>query len=393
MKTSAVICEFNPFHNGHAYLLQEARKRGATHIITIMSGNFTQRGEPAIFDKYTRTRAALMCGADLVAELPLTYAAAYAERFAYGGVYLAKAFGCTNELVFGSESGDADAIIKAAKAVSDSAVRKLMKYELSGGMTFAAAREKAVFDICGNEISDILGSPNDILGVEYCKALLSLNSAIRPVAVKRIGAEHDSHDTKDEFASASALRGMLYNNKSISHYLPDAAKGLYDASVLPDESRIKRLEAAFLYRLRSMSKEEIALLPEISEGLENRIFSAVHNGVSYDGILSSVKTKRYTMSRIRRIMLYALLGIEKRSLSPSPQYIRVLGMNERGKEIIRASEKTAALPFIVRYSDAAALGDKASDFKLETKADDIYALSGRENDICGRNCTTPVVIL
>ena len=187
MKTSAVICEFNPFHNGHAYLLQEARKRGATHIITIMSGNFTQRGEPAIFDKYTRTRAALMCGADLVAELPLTYAAAYAERFAYGGVYLAKAFGCTNELVFGSESGDADAIIKAAKAVSDSAVRKLMKYELSGGMTFAAAREKAVFDICGNEISDILGSPNDILGVEYCKALLSLNSAIRPVAVKRIG--------------------------------------------------------------------------------------------------------------------------------------------------------------------------------------------------------------
>ena len=395
MKITCVICEYNPFHNGHEYMLRQLRENGSTHIAAIMSGNFTQRGEAAIYDKFTRTRAALTGGADLVIELPVSFACANAQRFAYGGVYLAESLGCTEELAFGSESGNTELLTKAASAIDDERVRKDIGERMSSGITFAAAREQAVEKIFGKNVSQLLHSPNDILGIEYIRALNIAGSRISPVSVKRIGAAHDSSNTENNITSAKNIREMLYsgNNDGYS-YIPDAAAGLFRSAENkpPYGGRKNELEKAMIYRLRTMTKEQLAALPEISEGLENRLYDSIRKSVSVEEIADSTKSKRYTRARINRILTYALLGFEKSSLSESPQYVRILGMNSRGKEILRAAKKTAKLPVVMKYSDLE-YGTKAHKmFMQESMCDDIYALSGKDNDICGRNFTGKMII-
>lgn len=392
MKITAVVCEYNPFHNGHKYMLETLRERGTTHIAAVMSGNFTQRGEPALFDKYIRTKAALRNGADLVLELPVSFAAAGAERFALGGAAVADALGCADELSFGSECADISVLKAAAEGVCSKCVQKEIAGLMDTGITFAAAREQAVRSVIGDTAADALGSPNDILAVEYIKALNKLGSPLVPCPVKRMGAEHDSMNAADNIASASLIRQLISEGRDYSKLVPASAYELYSSYPLPEEGRSARLGLAWLYRLRTMTADDFAALPEVGEGLQHRIYSAVRQENSIEGIISAVKSKRYTYARIRRILCYALLGFEKASLSPTPQYIRVLGFNDIGREILKESRKKRRLPLIMRYSDAAALGEKASDFVLETRADDIYALSERVIGKCGRNCTEGVQI-
>ncbi len=390
MKITGVICEFNPFHNGHEYLLKKIKEDGASHIAVCMSGNFTQRGEPAVYNKYDRCRAALQCGADLVIELPVTFALSGAERFAWGGVSLLDSLGCIDELFFGSESGDTALLSRAAAAADAPELSELIVKNLSGGMTFAAARQAAVAELCGEGLSAVLSQPNNILGVEYIRALNRLGSSIKPVSVLRMGVSHDSGDVSGNFASASYIRGMIGKDQDISKFVPEKAYDIFSGTddPPPPGGRKEKLIPMLLYRLRMMSAEETAGLPEISEGLENRIYSAVRKAVGYEELVGLIKSKRYTRARIERILMYALLGFRKESLPEKPGYIRVLGFNERGREILRLAGKNNRLPIIMKYSDIKKHSRMIhEEYETECRADDIYALTGKNIHPCGINMT------
>ena len=384
MKVSSLICEYNPFHNGHKYMLEKMRENGSEYIVACMSGNFTQRGDVAIFDKYSRTKTALENGVDLVIELPVTYACATAEKFALGGVYILNSLGCVNEIYFGSECGEITALQNTVDILDSDNFSDGVKKYLSLGQTFAKARENAVREI--SEIpAEILKSPNNILAAEYIKALKSLHSPICPKTIKRIGSEHDSLTAGDNIASATLIRKMILENSSdFQKYVP--------FTDIPDIHSSSKLETAFLYKLRMMSLEDFKSLPDMSEGLENRLYSAVRNAVSVEEVLSLVKTKRYTLARSRRILLYAFLDINKEDQRILPKYIKILGFNSKGQNILRTMRETAQLPVVMRYSDVKKLpSDAKYIYSLESRCDDIYALSGENTLPCGSNMTNNII--
>ncbi len=396
MKTTGVICEFNPFHNGHEYLLKKIRENGAGHVAVCMSGNFTQRGVPAIYDKYTRTKAALSGGADLVIELPVSFACAGAERFAYGGVSLLNSLGCLDEISFGSECADINALKKLSEIDKDADYSNKLREYLSEGMTFAAARQAAAQELYGAETAGVLSCPNDILAAEYLKAIKKLNSSLEPFPVKRIGAEHDSDKSSGNIASAKHIRSLIYEGIFPEHFMPSYTQDLFAEceDQPPRGGRLSKLEQAIMYRLRTMDRQEIADLPEIREGLENKLYSVIKNSTSLNEIITGTKSKRYTRARIVRIIMYAFLGIKKDELSDAPKYIRVLGFNSRGKEILRMASESAKLPIIMRYGDVRRLDDEARRmYELESRCDDIYALSGQNAGICGRNMTEKMIVM
>ncbi len=396
MTVGGVICEFNPFHNGHRYLLQRMRQDGTDGIVACMSGSFTQRGEPAVFDKYVRTRAALQNGADIVIELPSIFACAGAERFAFGGVFLLSAMGCVNRLYFGSECGEIRLIQYTAEILSGKEFSAVLQDYVQSGETFAAAREKAVRSMAGDKAANILTNPNDILGTEYCKALLRLNSPIKPVCIRRSSVLHDSPLPNGSFASASFLRRELYQGNDISPFIPENTHQVVLASAqsLPKSSRMAALEGAMLYRLRMMSQNELRSLPDISEGLENRLYTAIQRGTSIEEILSLAKCKRYTLSRLQRCLLHALLGLTKSNTTLLPQYIRVLGFNKTGQRILRLCKQNASLPVITKHSQTSALSiDAKQQYALECRCDDIYALSGKNILPCGTSASAKMIVL
>ena len=380
MKISALICEYDPFHNGHRYMLEKMRENGSEYIIACMSGNFTQRGEFALFDKYSRTKIAVENGIDTVIELPVTYACASAERFAFGGIFLLKSLGCVDEIYFGSECGDISLLENTADILLSADIPEKIKKYLSLGQTFAKARENAVSEI-SETAADILRYPNNILAVEYIKSAKILDTSFSVNTVRRTGTGHNSTMTNGNIASATLIRQMItQNNNDFKKYIP--------FSDIPDIHSFSKLETAFLYSLRMMSPDKFSVLPDVSEGLENRLYSAVRNGISSDDILSLAKTKRYTMSRLKRILLYAFLGISRSDCDILPQYIKILGFSSKGRTVLRKMRETAGLPVIMRYSDVRKLSSDARYiYSLESRCDDIYALSGENVIPCGRNMT------
>lgn len=394
MNVYGAICEFNPFHNGHKYFLEQMRILGATHIAVCMSGSFTQRGEPAVIGKYDRVRAALSNGADLVLELPVSFACAGAERFALGGVSILDSLGCVDTLSFGSESGDTAALINTARLLYSQDFSDSLRKHLSQGMTFASAREQAVKELCGESAAALLRDANNILGIEYIKALINTDSKIKPLAVKRRGSAHDSSIASGNIASASFIREGIYSGADISPYVPENTVGFLRSESIPEINRMKSIEGALLYRLRTMSVDDLSALPDISEGLHNRLYSAVRDSVSVEEILRKTKCKRYTMARIRRCLMYALLYMTKEGLPKKPSYIRALGFNARGREILRAARDSSALPVIMKSSDAKKIGGAVlTDFEKECFCDDIYALTDKKISVCGQNYTVNTVIL
>ena len=373
MQICAIIAEYNPFHNGHKYMINKVRKAGGTHVVAVMSGNFVQRGDVAICDKYSRTRMAIEGGADLVIELPITYAAATAQRFAHGAVALIKALGCVDTLAFGSECGNQQLLDKIADAIDFPDVIEKMKENLALGMSFASARQSAL-EFCGYE-GGILQNANDTLAVCYIDEIYRQNACLDRMAIKRKGVGHDG-GIKGIFASASAIRNMIADGDNFAPYMPMGA-----ADVLQDKidcgqapMLIGSLDRAFMAKLRSMSLEDIANLPDISEGLENRIYKAVRECGSVFDVADAVKSKRYTHARIRRILLSALLGIDKQLYDLEPQYIRVLGFNDKGREILAAARPT--LPIITRAKDVANLSATAKRLlDAQSVADGIAVLA------------------
>ena len=329
MKTTGIICEFNPLHLGHAKLLRLAR----THVgegggvVCLMSGNFVQRGAPAIFDKSLRAEAALRCGADLVLELPVTGSLSSAEGFAAEGVRILSGF--CDFLSFGAESGDADALLDtAARLLATDFPEKLRVY-LDQGLSFPAARQAALG-------SDLLSSPNDILGVEYCKAILSQNAAMQPHVIRRFGSYHDTAPDPEN-PSATALRGLLGENADWLLYVPEAAHACFQNATV---HTLEQGEKAVLARLRTMTEAEFSRLPHGSEGLWRKFMHAAREKSTIEQIQTAVKSKRYTRTRLDRMLMCAFLGITDEMLHTPAPYTRVLAFNDRGRELLKEARRS-----------------------------------------------------
>jgi predicted nucleotidyltransferase len=389
IKISGVICELNPLHSGHAALFSHA-KTISQGLVCVLSGNYVQRGEPAILDKWARTRLALLSGADLVLELPLPWACAGAERFALGGVALLDSLGCVDTLLFGSEEEDLRSLKALAKTLDSLEFSRELEKE-TGGDTFALRRERAVARLVGAETAALLRKPNVILGVEYLKAMLRLESSMEAALFPRLGAGHDIPDEEGPILSASHARDLLRQGADLSGRLPEDTlriwRELSEKGLCP--AALSRLETGVLCRLRSMGPEEFARLPDVSEGLENRLYKAARQAGNLEEFYTLVKSKRYSHARIRRLAMAAFLGLTQ-DLPALPPYLRVLGMTPLGERILRHANPS--LPIAVRPGDFQRLGGETQQiFTLEAKADDLYALALPSPPPCGRDYTEKLI--
>lgn len=346
-----IIAEYNPFHNGHLYhLLKSKEKAKADYVIAVMGGNFTQRGEPSLVDKWTKAEMALANGADLVIELPTLYSISSAENFAEGSVKLLDSLKLVNTISFGSETEDlnklniiANILYKEPKEYKD-----LLSTSLKSGKSFPKAREEALVKYLNDKsYSLLLSSPNNILGIEYLKALKKYNSKIKPICIKRKDAGHLTLEYNGEIASATAIRNLIHKNRinESKTYLTPASFTILSEELKKGHfvKNILRFENIIIYNLRNMSLAEISNLPDVSEGLENLIKKAANSCNTIDEFINIVSSKRYTETRIRRILLYSLLKITKKDMAISKKtlpYIRVLGFNTRGKHLVSKIAKS-----------------------------------------------------
>ena len=321
---AAVICEFNPFHNGHKFLFENIKSRYRCDVVCIMSGNFVQRGDIAVTDKYARTRIALENGADMVAELPTVYAVSSAKIFAENGVRLAHALGC-DTLSFGAEN-TLDELKDVALALNTDAVQTSIKENMKNGSYYPRALENALKKESGAKAAEVIKKPNNILALEYIRACEKY--AVSPIAFERVGTSHDSDIITGNIASASKIRDMIKNGEDISAFSP---------MIVKNPVFLNRLESAILYALKTKSEDDLARLAEVSEGLHHRIFEIAHEYNSFEEILKNLKTKRYTMARLRRILIYALLSVSADMQNSPVPYVRVLGVRSDKTELITAN--------------------------------------------------------
>ena len=337
MQTVGIICEYNPFHLGHQKQLDAIRAQygqDAT-IVCLMSGNFVQRGHPAVFDKMRRAEAALGCGADLVLELPITYALSSAEGFAAGGVGILSRL--CDTLCFGAETADAQLLMDTATALLSDRFPEALRAHLDAGLSFPAARQAALSDL-GMDAA-ILESPNNILAVEYCKAILRQKSPVEVFPIHRGG---DYHDTvpDSENPSATAIRSRIAEKESWGDFVPAAAHNAFENGTV---HALKNGEKAILAKLRTMTDEDFESIPYGSEGLWRKLMHASRAEGSLENILSSVKSKRYTRTRLDRMVMCAFLGITAQALSSPAPYARVLGFNSRGRSVLSANRESGFL--------------------------------------------------
>lgn len=355
MSVYGIVAEYNPFHNGHFYQINEIKKNNENLVVVVMSPNVVQRGDFAVFDKWLRCEAAIKCGADLVLELPSVYAMSTAEKFAYGAIYTLNALNCVEFLSFGSESANLDLLLKAAEALKDNKVDERIKELLKSGITYAKARSMAVGEQ-DESLSEILANPNDILAVEYIKQLRKLNSKIIPKPILRVGSGHDAQSPQGEYASASYLREKL-DLETLKKHTPKAAFELFSNELENGNysQGAAALEKALILKILNTDPGKFAELADVSEGLENRIIKAAQKAQNLEELCELIKTKRYTMARIRRILMSVLLSFPAASQIPEPQYIRILGASENGKKII----SNASIPVLTSLSRAEEINGKA----------------------------------
>lgn len=376
MTVAGIIAEYNPFHNGHAHHITATREAGATHIVAVMGGNFTQRGTPALLPKADRVKMALAGGADLIIELPLPWASAAAERFAFGGVSILENMGCIDRISFGCEAGEIQPLNAVINAVQDPRFPDLLRSALKEGVSYPEAQQRAVTALTDQQTAAVLSEPNNTLAIGYGKALSILQSAIVPYPVLRQGAVHDADTPEDRFASAGWIRANLLDGglETVRPFMPAESVDLLTNALeckhcLTDTTLADRLILSFLRRL---DLSQFAALPGVSEGLHNRLYTAVQTEESLEKVILAVKTRRYTAARLRRIVTAAYLGIPARWEQQTPPYIRVLGFNQNGRDLLQKMKKTARLPLV---SDPQQLPDDPfakKIFELECKASDLY---------------------
>ena len=356
---NAVICEFNPFHNGHKYLLKAAaEKTGADATVCFMSGNFVQRGEPAVTDKHSRAAAALAHGADLVFQIPTAYSLAGASIFANAGVCLADAMGVETTLCFGSESEDLTPLYKLA-LVDRQKLAGFFKNSIKAGKSYAAAVTEA-YAACGASDAELLKTPNNLLAFEYIKAVIERKSELKISNIVRVGDSHDGMSPVGELASASYIRQN-----------PDDAKRFVPVN-LPVRLDRQKFDTMLRFSVYTKTPFELSQYADMSEGLENRFAEAAKTAQSTEELINAVKTKRYTRSRLCRAAVNVLIQNPKGLCKKDPPCLKVLGFNDRGRELLKTISKTAKLTVITKPSDMADLPEARAHFELECRASDIY---------------------
>ena len=393
-KILGIIAEYNPFHNGHLYHLEKSKKlSGSEYSIAIMSGNFTQRGSTSIIDKWEKTKMALYNGIDLVIELPTLYSISSGENFADGAIKILNSLNIVDYLSFGSELCDINTLNEFANVLYDEPKEfiSLLNHELQKGFSYPKARENALLNYLGNsdEYSNVLSCPNNILGIEYLKALKKYESSIKPICIPRFKSDYNSNNFSDSFASATAIRTIIKNkNYDIIKNLvpPDTynilMENVKNGHVVPD---LNVFEKEIIYVLRKMSVEDISNLPDVSEGLEFSIKNAANSCNTLDELITLIKSKRYTQTRIQRILLYALLGITKEDMEISKNvvpYIRVLGFNDNGKKLVSEISKNnpnlQIVTSVKKFLDDNSDGNLGTLINKDIFVTDVYSI-GYEN--------------
>ncbi len=376
-----IVAEFNPFHNGHKHLIKTAKTMSDDGVVAVMSGAFVQRGGIAITDKWTRAEMALKNGCDLVLELPCVFSHNTAQRFASGAISTLWATGIVRTLAFGSECGNKEQLKEIAGLLSNEPeeVSKKIKELMDAGLSYPAAREQAYSKICD---TSPLKTPNDILAVEYLRACHDLRITPEIMAIPRIGTDHDSTQTNGNIASASEIRRKIHSGGDATPFMPCGNFVVYDPNLL---------DFAVISKLRLSSPEDIVNIVDMTEGLENKFIAEAKVSTTVLQLIEGVKSKRYTLSRLRRIAYSVLLGLTKELSLLAPTYIRVLGMNAKGRELLKQMKQDATLPVIIKAADYN--GDEIFDFN--TRAEDIFSMCSL--DVTKRNAgqdirKSPVII-
>lgn len=382
MKICGIVAEYNPFHTGHFYHIQQTRKKlkDECAIVCVMSGNYVQRGSPAIFPKHVRTMAALQHGVDLVLELPLMWSLASADRFAKGAIEILHQTGVVQWISFGSECCDLSLLQKIAQKMNTMEVEQLQLQWIASGMSTPAAKQKAAEYYLGEE-STILKKPNGMLAIAYLRAMEQLNVDFQPVVILRQGVSHDANTPSKTFASASYLRKCWESGEEEKRkpFLPPNTWKLWDEAVQKGEGPVflehGAGERAILACLRSMDREAFQTLPETGGGLSDRIWKAVQYADSVSDVLQKCKTKRYTYAHLRRSILRAYLGITSQDQMEHVPYLRVLGFSERGQKILSEMREKAKCPVIVKFADGVRQGGVVGhQLRLEAHATNLYGL-------------------
>lgn len=394
-KVLGIIAEYNPFHNGHLYHIKKSiEETGASSVICVMSGNFVQRGNTSIVDKWTKTKMALANGVDLVLELPTIYSVSSAENFAEGTIRLLDSLKIVDTISFGMEAKDIASLNNIANVLytEPKEYTTILEHELGKGVSFPKARENAVMMYLNDikQYANILTGSNNILAIEYLKAIKKLKSKLNPIGIRREKVLYNDEIIIDDFASATAIRKMIATGQfsDIQKVMPKSSYAL-----LADELRkghyvldLSKFQKEIIYNLRKMSVEEIAQLVDVSEGLENAIKNAANSSNNLVDFVNIVKSKRYTQTRIQRILIYALLGITNSKMlafKKAVPYARVLGFNENGKQLIsqiaKKNKKVQIVTSVKKYMDESK--NKVLKEMLETDilATNVYTL-GYEKD-------------
>ena len=399
-----IVSEYNPFHNGHVLHLETSKKLTQTDFtVAVMSGNFVQRGDTSIVDKWTKAEMAIKSGIDLVIELPTLYAISSAENFADGAIKILNSLGVVDYVSFGSEIGDITALNDVANILykEPKELSSMITTQLKSGLSYPKAREIALTQFFGTskKYSDIISNPNNILGVEYLKSLRKHHSNIKPITIKRDYSDYNSKTEKNGIASATAIRTMIQNNKNVHYVVPYETYELLDECI--NEGKIIKdlsvFEKEIIYVLRKMSLSEIESLPDVSEGLENKIKLA-NTCNNLNDLISKIKSKRYTQTRIQRILLYALLNISKKDINLSKKatpYIRVLGFNKHGKRIISAiasaNPKLHIIVSVKKFMENSNDSTLRKNLSKDIFATNVYTLGYKKDPIANLDYTHKVI--
>ncbi len=406
-KILGVIAEYNPFHNGHLYHLTESKKFvEADYTVGVISGNFVQRGDTSLVDKWSKAEMAIRNGVDLVIELPTLYSISSAENFAEGSIKILNSLNIVDCVSFGCELADLNILNECAKVLYEEPKEfvSLLNHELGKGFSFPKARENALL-IYLNDIrkyANVLSSPNNILAIEYLKALMKYNSPIAPIGIKRNKTNYDSTEIVDGFASATAIRQIACTNDvwSLREVMPKSSFDImYDClKAGKTVNNLNKFEREIIYLFRRMTLFEIAQLPDVSEGLEYAIKNAANSCNTIDDFINIIKSKRYTTTRLKRIMVYALLGITEKDLQLSRKispYIRVLGFNEKGKELLsgisNANPKLEIVTSVKKFMESSAPRNLKTMLQKDIFATDIYTLGYQDDSCSGLDYTHPIV--
>ena len=412
-KVVGIIAEYNPFHNGHSYHIQNTKAQtGADFVVAVMTGNFTQRGNTSVINKWEKTKMALNGDADLVIELPTIYSISSAENFASGAVKILNELGIVDTISFGMEADDVSTLNNIANVLVNEPpeYRAILEHELGKGNSFPKARENALMMYLNDikRYANVVKGSNNILAIEYLKALKKQKSSIVPFGVKREKVYYNSTKIIDEYASATGIRNLLLHNqleevrkvvpaKSYSILLNNLRQGTYVLDIIAYNDEI-------IYKLRSMTVKQIANLPDVSEGLEYLIKDVSNKTNNLIELINGIKSKRYTQTRIQRILLYALLGITKKDMEMSKKitpYIRVLGCSEKGKMLLsQINSKAKVITSLKKYevsnkNKRFCIGkQKALNRMLEIDklATDIYTLGYKKDSKAGLDYTKGLIL-